>query len=150
MEGSNQDHLFLFKKSKHRSVMEFCITLVRCNQVCIKRNVFKMEGFFQNKTRIFLWNGNDCMDLAWLALPLAFLELIWSHLFRVLISITNIVGLSLEWFGKTVVLFPSGVVPLAVPADFWPPSWGILKAELNSRLPPSGKNPINRAVIIGL
>jgi len=35
--------------------MEFCITLVRCNQVCIKRNVFKMEGFFQNKTHVYFF-----------------------------------------------------------------------------------------------
>jgi len=36
MEGSDRDHLyFFFKKYKHRSVIELCITLVKCNQVCI-------------------------------------------------------------------------------------------------------------------
>ena len=34
MEGSGS-LVFLFKKCKHRSVMEPCITLVKCNQVCI-------------------------------------------------------------------------------------------------------------------
>jgi len=37
MEGSDRDNLyfFFFKKCKHKSVIELCITLVRCNQVCI-------------------------------------------------------------------------------------------------------------------
>ena len=57
--------------------MELYITLVICNQV-------NSMGCIQNgKTlnlnmHIFLWNGNDCMDLAWLALLLASLELIQS------------------------------------------------------------------------
>ena len=36
MEGSDHDHLYFFKKTyKQRTVMEFCITPVRCNQICI-------------------------------------------------------------------------------------------------------------------
>ena len=36
MEGMDRDHLYFFsKKYKHRTIMEFCITLVRCNHICI-------------------------------------------------------------------------------------------------------------------
>ena len=35
MDRSDQDHLYFFSKCKHESVMEFCITLVRCNHVHI-------------------------------------------------------------------------------------------------------------------
>ena len=31
----SRSSVFLFKKYKHGSVIELCITLVRCNQVCI-------------------------------------------------------------------------------------------------------------------
>ena len=36
MEESDQDHLYFFsKKCRRKIVMEFCITLIRCNQICI-------------------------------------------------------------------------------------------------------------------
>jgi len=31
----SESSVFLFKKCKHRSVMELCVTLVRCNQVSV-------------------------------------------------------------------------------------------------------------------
>ena len=36
MEESDQIICISFQKYKHRSLMELCITLIRCNQICIE------------------------------------------------------------------------------------------------------------------
>ena len=105
-----------------------------------------MEGFFGIK-HIFLWNENDCMYLTWLALPLAFLESIWARLFGMLNSITDMVGLSWEWFCKHAVLFSSGGRYLQI---FGLRVGEIPATKLDSRLLLSGENSINGAVILRL
>ena len=44
IEGSEWDNMYFFsKRCKHTTVMEFCITFIRCNQICIWKNVFGMK-----------------------------------------------------------------------------------------------------------
>ena len=69
-DGRVRSSVFLFKY-KHRTVMEFCITLVRCNQIYIRLDVFGMERLSGKHMHNVLQNESVRFDLAWFALPLA-------------------------------------------------------------------------------
>ena len=50
-----------------------CISsLLDVTKYVFKGMCSEWKDYFWNKTNIFLWNENDCMDLVWLALPLTF------------------------------------------------------------------------------
>jgi len=94
--------------------------------------VFRVERLFGIKC---LWNGNACLDLAWIALPLVLFGV--DHVSSVCWSLTS---RSLIWHVDNLIslrCFRMGVVRSAYLQTFGLRVGEILAAELDSRMLPS-------------
>ena len=117
--------------------MKFCITLVRCNQICIWRNVFRMEWLGINM-HVLLWEWKWLCGSCLVCFAVGFLGWTWSRLFGVPISVTGAIGLTWEGIDEPAVLFSNGGYPIRGTCKFL--ELRVVKisaAELDSRTLPS-------------